>query len=252
MLLNVDNLSVSYGTQTVVNNVSFSLSEGDWLMLIGPNGAGKSSIIHALSRSVPYSGTVSYLDKDIASYKSVELAKKIGVLSQTNYVEYSFSVAEIVRLGRYAYAPHIFSSSSDEDDLFVAEALRMTGMEELADKPVTTLSGGELQRVFLAQLFAQNPSVLLLDEPTNHLDLIYQKQTFELIKNWLKAPGRAAVSVVHDLSLARTYGTCALLLDRSECISYGPTETVFTPSNLNSVYNMDVSEWMRMLLSKWT
>ena len=103
----------------------------------------------------------------------------------------------------------------------VARALELTGMARFVDQNVLTLSGGELQRTFLAQLFAQNPSVLLLDEPTNHLDLVYQKQVFELIAEWVKTPGRSVVSVVHDLSLARAYGTHGLLLDGGQVAAIG-------------------------------
>ena len=114
-----------------------------------------------------------------------------------------------------------------------------------------TLSGGELQRTFLAQLFAQNPRVLLLDEPTNHLDLVYQKQVFELIGAWLKTPGRAVASVVHDLSLARAYGSHALLLDAGKTRAYGEIADVFTPTHLDAAYDMDVSAWMHGLLNQW-
>ena len=114
-----------------------------------------------------------------------------------------------------------------------------------------TLSGGELQRTFLAQVLAQNPKLLLLDEPTNHLDLIYQKQIFALIGQWLQTPGRAVVSVVHDLSLARAFGTDALLMDSGRKIALGRANDVLTPANLDRVYGMDVAAWMRGLYSQW-
>ena len=127
----------------------------------------------------------------------------------------------------------------------------MTGLKSLLNQSVLTLSGGELQRVFLAQLFAQNPRLLLLDEPTNHLDLLYQKQVFALIQEWLKTPGRAVVSVVHDLSLARAYGKQALLLDRGKIKASGEINEVLNARNLDSVYSMDVYEWMRSKLEQW-
>ena len=114
-----------------------------------------------------------------------------------------------------------------------------------------TLSGGEMQRVFLAQVFAQNPQVLILDEPANHLDLKYQQHIFSLIQEWLKQPGRAVLSVVHDLSLARRYGTHAILLDHGKTVSQGTISDVMTPENLKQVYGMDVYAWMRDMLSQW-
>ena len=104
----------------------------------------------------------------------------------------------------------------------------------------------------MAQLFAQAPRVLILDEPTNHLDLIYQKQVFELVSEWRKEPGRAVISVVHDLSLARAYGTQALLLYEKRALAQGSMERVFDPAYLNTAYGMDVAAWMRTMLSQWS
>ena len=138
-----------------------------------------------------------------------------------------------------------------DDEKAVARAIELTGLEPFLNQSALTLSGGELQRTFLAQLFAQEPKLLILDEPTNHLDLVYQKQVFALICKWLKTPGRAVVSVVHDLSLARAYGTDALLLHHGKAVSQGATKVVLCPENLNRVYEMDVFEWMRGMFLQW-
>ena len=116
---------------------------------------------------------------------------------------------------------------------------------------VLTLSGGELQRTFLAQVFAQDPKYLLLDEPTNHLDLIYQRQVFALIKEWLAQGNRAVISVVHDLSLAKKYGTRALLLDHGCMAAIGDTNTALNRDTLEKVYGMDVYAYMKEMLSQW-
>ena len=114
-----------------------------------------------------------------------------------------------------------------------------------------TLSGGELQRTFLAQVFAQDPQILILDEPANHLDLVYQKHIFSLIEQWLKEPGRAVLSVVHDLSLAKRYGTHAVLISQGKCTAQGEINQVLTPENLRAVYDMDVYAWMNDMLQQW-
>ena len=250
-LLSVQNLTVRYGDKAIVDDVSFSLNEGDWLMIVGPNGAGKSTIVNAVSQGAPYTGEVQVLGKDVRRYRAHELAKLVGVLAQTHTMGYGFTVGSVVRLGRYAYAPGLFSGGQAEDDAAVENALALTGLTQIVDQNVLTLSGGELQRTFLAQLFAQNPRVLLLDEPTNHLDLVYQKQVFELIREWLKTPGRAVASVVHDMSLARAYGSHALLLDGGKTRAYGAMDDVFSTEHLDQAYHMDVSAWMRGLLSQW-
>lgn len=250
-MLEVENLTVQYGSRKILDGVSFSVGQGQWLMIVGPNGAGKSTMINAVAQSVPYTGEVRCGGKSMETYKPHERARMIGVLAQRNYINYSFTVQEVIRLGRYAYAPGIFSRQSQEDERFIADALEMTGLGDLQKQSVLTLSGGELQRVFLAQLFAQNPMLLLLDEPTNHLDLLFQKQTFALIQEWLKTPGRAVMSVVHDLSLAKAYGKQGLLLDQGKVKASGHIDAVLASENIDAVYSMDVRAWMRGKLAQW-
>ena len=250
-MLEVERLSVKYGAFAAVDDCSFTVSDGQWLMIVGPNGAGKSTILNAISQGVPYSGTIRFSGKDLSKTDAASRARSIGVLSQNHFVGYAFSVEEVVRLGRYSHRSGIFSSHKADDEAAVEEALERTGLTSLRRQSVLTLSGGELQRTFLAQVFAQDPKYLLLDEPTNHLDLVYQKQIFGLIAEWLKTPGRAVASVVHDLSLAKAYGTHALLLHHGRTAANGEIKSVMSPENLNAVYDMDVAAWMKTMLEQW-
>ena len=250
-MLTVDNVTVRYDRHTVVENLSFRLEEGQWLMLIGPNGAGKSSLIGAIAQGVPYIGRIALEGRDVRACKPAQLARRIGVLSQQHSVGYAYTVEEVVTLGRYAYSAGFLSGRDDEGPAKVEQALDITGMRGLRHASMLTLSGGEIQRAFLAQVFAQDPSILILDEPTNHLDLVYQKHIFSLIGDWLKQPGRAVLSVVHDLSLARRYGSHAVLMHEGRCVAQGPMDDVLTPDNLQRVYGMDVNQWMRELLAQW-
>ncbi|MBQ6507580.1 MAG: ABC transporter ATP-binding protein [Clostridia bacterium] len=250
-MLSGEHITVRYGNCTVVDDLSFQLSEGEWLMLAGPNGAGKSTLIEAIAQGVPYSGSIRWNQDDIRTLKGARLAQRIGVLSQKNNVSYAYTVEEVVSLGRYAYKAGLFSGRDDPGKALVEKALEMTGLTELRHASMLTLSGGETQRVFLAQVFAQNPQVLILDEPANHLDLKYQKHIFSLIREWLNEPGRAVLSVVHDLSLARHYGSHAVLMDHGKMISRGTINEVMTPAHLQQVYGMNVYEWMREMLSQW-
>ncbi|MCL1879389.1 MAG: ABC transporter ATP-binding protein [Actinomycetia bacterium] len=251
VMLQASGLAVKYGSLTIVDDASFAVAENHWLMIVGPNGAGKSTVINAISQGVDYTGEILYDGADLRRMKSAKLARNIGVLAQSHSVTYSFTVGEVVRLGRYSYAPGIFSSKSDADNDSVQHALDLTGMRELEHHSVLELSGGELQRTFLAQVFAQDPKLLILDEPTNHLDLVYQKQVFGLIADWVKQPGRAVISVVHDLSLARAYGTDIMLMDKGRIVALGHPDTVLGRDRLQQVYAMDVYAWMRQMLSQW-
>ena len=190
-MLDVDRLSVRYGTKQIVDALSFSVSEGQWLMIAGPNGAGKSTALAAITQGTPYTGRVLFEGQNVRSMKPALRARAIGVLAQNHFVGYGFTVEEVVRLGRFAYAGGVFGRSREDDAGHVEQALTLTGLQDKRRQSVLTLSGGELQRTFLAQVLAQDPKLLLLDEPTNHLDLIYQKQIFALIGQWLQKPGRA-------------------------------------------------------------
>ena len=250
-MLQGEHITVRYGSFTVVEDLSFDLKEGQWLMLAGPNGAGKSTLIETIAQGTPYTGSVRWQGRDIRTLKAASLAQKIGVLAQKNNVGYAYTVEEVVGLGRYAYKSGLFSGRDDDGKEAVEKALEITGLSSLRHASMLTLSGGEMQRVFLAQVFAQNPQVLILDEPTNHLDLKYQQHIFSLIQEWLEQPGRAVLSVVHDLSLARRYGTHAILLDHGKTVSQGLIADVMTPENLKQVYGMDVYAWMQEMLSQW-
>ena len=251
-MLSGDQITVRYGNRTAVDHLSFRLREGEWLMLAGPNGAGKSTLLEAVAGGVPYTGRIRWRQQDIRTLKGARLAREIGFLSQKNHMGYAYTVEEVVSLGRYAYKAGLFSGKDEQGADQIEKALEMTGLTDLRQASALTLSGGELQRVFLAQVFAQNPRVLILDEPANHLDLKYQQHIFSLIRQWLREPGRAVLSVVHDLSLARRYGTRAILMDQGKSVAQGPMEEVMTPARLRQVYGMDVYGWMREMLSQWT
>ena len=250
-MLKAERVTVCCDGQVIVDDLSFALEAGQWLMLVGPNGAGKSTLIRAIAQGVPYTGSITLDGRDIRAYKPAQLAQRIGVLSQQHSVGYAYSVEEVVSLGRYAHAAGFLSGGDAEGKARVEEALEMTGLAHLRHASVLTLSGGELQRTFLAQVFAQNPQILMLDEPANHLDLVYQKHIFSLIGEWLKTPGRAVMSVVHDLSLARRYGTQAVLMDHGQSVAQGTIPETLTKKNLQAVYGMDVFGWMREMYAQW-
>ena len=250
-MLEVQNLSVERNGKTVVEHVSFAAEDGQWLMIVGPNGAGKSTIVSAVSGCAPYTGRVLLDGDDVKRMKPAALAKKMGVLSQQSAVGYAFTVEEVVHMGRYAYSSGILGARDAAGDAKVEEALALTGLAELRDRSVLSLSGGELQRTFLAQLFAQDPQLLILDEPTNHLDPVYQRQIFDLIRDWMERQGRAVMTVVHDLSLARAYGTHALLMSEGKAAAQGELGQALSPERLRDVYGMDVYEWMQRMLSQW-
>ncbi|MBR5345293.1 MAG: ABC transporter ATP-binding protein [Clostridia bacterium] len=250
MVLEAQGITVRYGPRTVLRDLSFTLGTGQWWMLVGPNGAGKSTLIRAIAQAVPYAGTLTLDGRRLDEMRSVERAREIGILDQQNEAAYAYSVEEIVRLGRYAHRRGALGADPGEEDA-VNRALAVTGMEDFRNTSILTLSGGERQRAFLAQVLAQDPRLLILDEPVNHLDLPYQQAIFALIGEWLRQPDRAVLSVVHDLSLARRYGTHALVLREGECLVQGEAKEALSNRVLREAYGMDVADWMKDLLGEW-
>jgi len=250
MMLRVENVSVALGGKTILHPLSFGLSRGEWLMLAGPNGAGKTTLLRAIAQSVDHTGHIRYEGQDIARMKHKARARAFATLSQRQEVGYAFTAEEVIRLGRYA-SRSFLQGRDEEGERAVHEAIVLCGVEDLLRQSVLTLSGGELQRVFLAQVFAQDPKLLLLDEPANHLDLKYMAQIFDLIARWVRRPGRAVISVVHDLSLTRLYGTSAALLHEGRLLKKGPVSEALSPELLKTAYGMDVQRYMVKLLRVW-
>lgn len=250
-MLTIRDLSVTLGKNEIVSGISIDAAPGQWWMICGPNGAGKSTLLRAVSGAVPYQGEITWNGKDRRSVKPRDWAKDAGLLSQQHHADYAFTVEETVRMGRYAHTGGLFRNQDRQAGEKVSAALRCTGLWDMRERSLLTLSGGELQRVFLAQVIAQDPKLLMLDEPANHLDLPYQKQLFSLIGEWMKKEGRMVITVVHDLNLAKAFGTHALLLQNGRVIAQGVKESVLTAENLNAAYGMDVQEWMRALAQNW-
>ncbi len=252
MMLSASHVSLHYGPSAAVLDVSLSLEAGQWLMVVGPNGAGKSSLIAALSGSLPFTGDVRLLNQNIKSLSPRQRARLVGVLSQRQGVHYAFTVEEVVRLGRYAHKKGWLSGQDHGGDAMVEQALHWTGMADFRHRSLLSLSGGERQRAFLAQVLAQDPAILMLDEPADALDLPYQKKLFELTEQWVQKPGKAVISVVHDLSIARLYGSHALLMKEGQAVAQGSKDQVLCPESLNLAYGMDVGAWMQALAKPWT
>ena len=250
-MLRAERVSVAYGNTVAVREVSFRAAEGEWWMIVGPNGAGKSTLAGAISRGLPYSGEVFLNEREIKSYSSRDFARKVGMLSQKHGSVYGFTVNEVVMLGRYAWRTGYFRESDPRGEESVRQALEQTGLTGMENRSMLSLSGGEAQRVFLAQTLAQDPRLLILDEPANHLDLPFQRQFFGMIEQWLLEPGRTVIMVTHDLTVARRFGTHALLMHQGRCVGAGKAGDVLTPDNLRAVYGMDVCDYMRESLRVW-
>ncbi len=250
-MLKLENVYAGYDGSEVLKDISFKLKYGENLSIIGPNGCGKTTLIKAISGLIPSKGNILIDNKDISKMKRREVASKIGVMSQISSISFSYSVYETVLLGRYLHMKGVFKGPSAYDKSCVEKCLKTVGLYNLKDKQITTLSGGQLQRVYLARTLAQEPNIILLDEPTNHLDLKYQAELIDYLKEWSRDEQHSVVGVLHDINLAMRLADNILVLEDGRVKSYGSVKKAVTHEILNSVYDMDVVGFMVDSLKKW-
>ncbi|RLQ96342.1 adenosylcobinamide amidohydrolase [Falsibacillus albus] len=216
-MLNINGLSAGYSQTAIIKDISFHVQKGTFFGILGPNGSGKTTLLKTISGILqPLYGTIELDGKNIRDITVKEAAKTIAVLPQLSAHSFSYSVKETVSMGRYAHQKGWLQNWSIKDEEIVNEVMRQTETDHLADHYIHECSGGEQQRIFLAQALVQQPKLLLLDEPTNHLDLSFQKELMDLLKRWTKEKGLTVISIFHDLNLASLYCDRMLLMQKGE------------------------------------
>ena len=200
---------------------------------------------------LPGSGAIELEGSDLRKLSARQRAKKLALMSQLAPAAFGYTVHETVMLGRYARRTGgPLAGESVEDRRVVQESMTITGTWELRDRLITELSGGQLQRVYLARTFAQEPQVILLDEPTNHLDLRYQVELIESLRIWVQTAGRCVVGVLHDINLALAFADTVLLMEEGAVLTQTRVEEL-DPSLLDRLYGMDVRAYMKTTLGRW-
>lgn len=250
-MFKIENLNVSFDQKPILKDIDLQVEENNWYMILGPNGVGKTTLANAISGQIDYQGSIFFQGQSIEKLSPKDKARSIGFLTQYHEATYGYTVREIVELGRYPYHTGMFYQESAEDCARVNYALEVTGMKNFSQRPVTTLSGGELQRTYLAQLLAQNPQVMILDEPANHLDLSFEAEFYQLIDDWRKEEGRCVMSIMHDLTVAKQYGDQALLLGKEGQVYEGLIDSVLSRNHLKEIFNVDVVHMMRDRYELW-
>ena len=251
-VLSLKSLCCSYGGDNVVNDLSFDVLRGQKLCILGPNGSGKTTLLRALAGIISYRGSAKLMGREIKSYSRKELSQNIAMFSQPSQDYFGYTVYDTVAMGRYVRRKSVFSPAAD-DSAQVMKYIDKLGLREIMHKPVTELSGGQLQRVLLARTFAQEPSVILLDEPLNHLDISYQTALVKLINEWAeqKSPAKTVIGVIHELNFCPMLFERAILIDGGKIAADGDICEVLKSSTLARVYNADVAGFMRKSLEFW-
>ena len=233
----LDRVGFGYDGRPVLHDLSLELAAGRFTGLVGPNGAGKTTLLDLLAGlKKPGQGTVLFQGRDASAMGRLELARIIGLVPQEFRVNMPFTVRQVTAMGRHPHQDR-FSRPGPEDEAAVEAALAALDLLDLADRPVTELSGGEKQRAAAARTLAQDPEVFLLDEPTASLDIRHSLTVLKLIAD-LVARGRTAVAVMHDLNLAAAYCRELILLKNGRILAAGPTEKVLTRDNIAALYGV--------------
>jgi iron-chelate-transporting ATPase len=234
-------LDVGYHGTTVVHEASIELAAGRVTALVGPNGSGKSTLLRALARLHKPSGGEVLLDDGSPAFElsAREFARRVTLLAQSRPTPSGVTVRDVVGYGRYPYRSRF--SGGDPDGLrAVDHAMQVTGVAAMAQRPVDELSGGELQRVWLATCLAQDTGVLLLDEPTTFLDLRYQVEILDLIRELADDHAVAIGVVLHDLNQAAQVADTVVLLQDGRVRAAGPPLEVLTAEHLTETYGIRI------------
>ncbi|MGS2640852.1 ATP-binding cassette domain-containing protein [Streptosporangium sp. LJ11] len=239
MRLQAVDVSLGYGDRVVVDGLDLGIEAGTVTTIIGPNGCGKSTLLRALGRLLKPSGGEVLLDgKRIDRMPSKEVAKVLGVLPQAPSAPEGLTVADLVARGRHPHQTWYRQWSSD-DESAVGEALAMTGLLDLGDRPLDELSGGQRQRAWISMALAQGTDLLLLDEPTTFLDLAHQIEVLELVRRLHGELDRTVVMVLHDLNLAARYADRLVAMRDGKVVAAGPPAEVLTEALLAEVFELD-------------
>lgn len=238
MTLRTENLTLRYGTQTVLDGLSLTLPAGKITALLGPNGCGKSTLLNCFSRLLaPQSGSVLLNETPLNDLSSRQLAQRLALLPQHHLTPEGITVRELVSYGRSPWLS-LWGRLSTEDNARVNVAMSQTQTHSLAERRLSELSGGQRQRAFLAMVLAQDTPVVLLDEPTTYLDINHQVELMRLMGD-LKSQGKTVVTVLHDLNQASRYCDHLVVLANGRVMAQGAPHEVMTPELLKTVFSVE-------------
>lgn len=238
-ILEVNDISFSYGDELIFENINFSINKGDVLCILGPNGTGKTTLIKCLNGLHEIdSGEILVNGKNIKTLSFSQISKHIGYIPQAHTPSFPFTVFDVVLMGRAPYL-NLTQSPKKKDEKIAEKSLKTLGIYDLKDKEYTNLSGGERQLVFLARVLTQQPDILILDEPTSHLDFGNQIKLLEIV-DMLAESGLSVIMSSHFPDHAFLSSTKVAIMKNKKFIDFGTPEDVVTEDNLKEAYSIDV------------
>ncbi|HHU29001.1 TPA: ATP-binding cassette domain-containing protein [bacterium] len=236
-MIRIENIVKKYGDFTVIDNISLKIKKGNIVSFIGPNGAGKSTLLGIISRLTEFeSGKVYIDDIELKDWNQNELAKKISILKQSNFLSMRLTIEELVSFGRFPYSQ---GRLTDEDWDYINNAIEYMKLRDIKDKYLDQLSGGQRQRAFIAMIIAQNTEYILLDEPLNNLDMKHSVEMMKILRNLVDDYGKTIVLVLHDINFASCYSDYIFALKDGKVYKEGDINVIITKEVLDNIYNID-------------
>lgn len=232
-------LTLSYGELPIIENLDLVIPKGQVTVLIGGNGSGKSTLLRSMARLLkPDGGSVVLDGSPIAKMSTKEVARQLAILPQGPTAPEGLTVLQLVKQGRYPHQNWL-KQWSEEDERMVTRALRATGMDSFADRPVDSLSGGQRQRAWIAMTLAQGTKTILLDEPTTYLDLTHQIEVLDLLFELNEHENRTIVMVLHDINLACRYAHHIVAVKDKTVYASGDPEAIVNEQLIRHVFDME-------------
>ncbi len=239
-ILKVESVNFAYDGKPVLNDLSFTVKKGSFISILGPNGSGKSTLVNLLSKVLKgYTGRIEVFGNDIKNLNPRSISRLVSVVPQYSNPGFNFTVEEMVLMGRFPYISR-FGREKHSDFLAAGSVMKKTGITGLAGKKFNELSGGEKQRVIIAQTLVQDTPIVLLDEPTSHLDINFQIEMMELFYRLNRDEGKTVIGVFHDINLASNYSRTAIFLRQGMIYASGEIDAVITRENIRNVFKSDV------------
>ena len=239
MPFELNHISFNYAERKVIDDISLALVPGKFYGIIGPNGSGKTTLLDLLSRHrLPDEGSIFYQGKALSSFSKKELSKKIALVPQNFYINFPFTVKEIVMMGRYPHIPRFAAPSSDDVNI-LQNVMQLTETDKFSDRYITELSGGERQRVIFARALAQDTPVLILDEATSNLDINFSISLLNIAEHRVKTNENTVVAVMQDINLAAGYCDYLIFMSGGKIAAHGATPTVLNSETLRRVFKIE-------------
>jgi len=239
-MLKINQLNFSYNLKSLFEDISFEIESSENVAVIGPNGSGKSTLIKLIAGLLqPQSGSIMINNKSLEDYKRINLAKSMAYVPQNVDITFSFSVYDVVKMGRYPYSENLMIHDADGDRI-IHEAIEKLGIEHLTERKFSEISGGEKQRAVIASALSQKAHLLLLDEPTSALDYKHQQEIYTLLKQLCRDEGKTVLIVTHDINLAAQFCDRIILLNEGKIIKNGPPEDVLQFPVIEEIYGVKV------------